>query len=56
MPNNPGTEVHAVITWQPSKQFALEAGYCRFFAGDYLGDTGASDDANFGYVQTTLSF
>jgi hypothetical protein len=54
--NFAGTEVDAVITWQPSKQFALEAGYCRFFAGDYLGDTGASDDANFGYVQTTLSF
>ena len=54
--NFAGTELDAVITWQPSKHFALEAGYCRFFGGDYLADTGASDDANFGYVQTTISF
>jgi hypothetical protein len=51
-----GTEIDAVVAWQANKHVALEVGYCRFFAGDYLADTGASDDANFGYVQTTISF
>ena len=50
-----GTELDFVVTWQATKHIALEAGYCRFFAGDYLADTGPSDDANFGYVQTTIS-
>jgi hypothetical protein len=51
-----GVELDMVVTWQATKHIALEAGYSRFFAGDYLADTGASDDANFGYIQTTLSF
>jgi len=54
--NFAGTELDAVVTWQANKHVALEIGYCRFFAGDYLADTGAGDDANFGYVQTTISF
>mgnify|MGYP000517595731 CR=1 FL=1 len=28
----------------------------HFFSGDYLSATGASDDANFAYVQTTFTF
>ena len=28
----------------------VETGYSHFFAGDYLSDTGAADDADFGYV------
>lgn len=51
-----GTELDFVVTWQANTHLAFEAGYCRFFAGDYLADTGASDDANFGYAQTTISF
>jgi hypothetical protein len=38
------------------KNFVLEAGYSHFFAGDYLADTGPSDDADFGYLQATISF
>ena len=51
-----GSEVDLIVTYQATKELAIEAGYCRFFAGSYLGDTGAQDDANFGYVQATLSF
>ncbi|MFN0126519.1 MAG: alginate export family protein [Verrucomicrobiales bacterium] len=54
--NFAGTELDFVVTWQAHKHVALEAGYSRFFAGNYLSDTGASDDANFGYVQTTITF
>jgi hypothetical protein len=31
-------------------------GYSHFFAGDYLRDTGADDDADFAYVMTTISY
>lgn len=54
--NFAGTEIDAVVTWQARKELAIEVGYCRFFAGSYLGDTGAQDDANFGYVQATITF
>lgn len=31
-------------------------GYSHFFAGQFLSDTGTSDDADYFYVQTTLNF
>ena len=36
------------------KELAVQAGYNHFFAGNYLADTGASDDADFAYVRATL--
>jgi len=54
--NFAGTELDVVVTWQARKELAFDIGYSRFFAGDYLGDTGAQDDANFGYVQATITF
>ena len=30
--------------------------YAHFFAGDYLKDTGAHDDADFGYIMATVNF
>jgi hypothetical protein len=51
-----GSELDLIVTWQARKELAIEAGYSHFFAGSYLGDTGAQDDANFGYVQATISF
>ena len=44
------------VTYKPIKQLALQAGYSHFFAGSYLKDTGANDDADFGYVQATIEF
>jgi len=51
-----GAETDLVITYQPVKFLTLVAGYSHFFAGDYLKATGPSDDADFGYVQSTVSF
>jgi hypothetical protein len=51
-----GSEIDLVVTYQPVKFLTLLAGYSHFFAGDYLRDTGPADDADFGYVQATLSF
>jgi hypothetical protein len=54
--NYAGSELDFVVSWKVRKEFTVEAGYCHFFAGDYLDDTGAGDDADFGYVQATLTF
>ena len=51
-----GSEVDVTAQWTVCKHFSVEAGYSHFFAGDYLKDTGAHDDANFGYLQATLTF
>jgi len=54
--NYAGSEADLTITWSVNKYLQLEAGYSHFFAGDYLADTGPSDDADFGYVQAKLTF
>ena len=51
-----GAEFDFIVTWKPCKQLAVQGGYGHFFAGDYLKDTGAHDDADFGYVQATIEF
>ena len=51
-----GAEIDLLVTYQPVKFLNLWAGYSHFFAGDYLKATGASDDADFGYVQATINF
>ena len=51
-----GSEFDFTLTYKPSKQLALQAGYSHFFADSYLKDTGAHDDADFGYVQATIEF
>ncbi len=51
-----GSEIDFTVTYKPMKQLALVAGYSHFFAGSYLKDTGANDDADFGYVQATIEF
>jgi hypothetical protein len=54
--NYAGSEVDFTVTWNVNKHFQVEGGYSHFFAGDYLADTGASDDADFGYVQAKFTF
>jgi hypothetical protein len=51
-----GSEIDLLVTYQPVKFLNIWAGYSHFFAGDYLSATGPSDDADFGYVQATISF
>ena len=54
--NYAGSEIDLTAQWTVNSHFTVEAGYSHFFAGGYLSDTGASDDADFGYVQATVSF
>lgn len=51
-----GQELDFVVSWSPARWLTVEAGYSHFFAGSYLRDTGADDDADFGYVMATVSF
>ena len=54
--NYAGSEADLTVTYAATKWLTVEAGYSHFFAGDYLADTGASDDADFGYVQAAIAF
>lgn len=54
--NYAGSEADVTAQWTVNKHLAVEAGYSHFFTGDYLADTGAHDDADFGYVQATITF
>ena len=54
--NYVGSEIDLTATYQPIKFLTLQAGYSHFFAGDYLSASGPSDDADFGYVQATVTF
>ena len=47
-------DLTAVYKWNP--HVSLQAGYSLFIAGDYLSDTGAGDNAHFGYVQVQFDF
>ena len=51
-----GYEADVTLTYTVSKNLSFEGGYSHFFAGDYLSDTGASDDADFVYLQTSITF
>ncbi|CAN5489995.1 hypothetical protein BH18VER1_BH18VER1_11310 [soil metagenome] len=51
-----GHEVDFTIGYEWRKNVKVQAGYSHFFAGDYLSDTGAADDADFGYLMTTISY
>ena len=54
--NYAGSEVDLVVTWNATKHLQFQGGYSHFFAGSYLQDTGAHDDANFSYLQATITF
>lgn len=54
--NFAGNEVDLTATYELNKNVKLQTGYSHFFAGDYLHDTGAHDDADFAYCMTTFSF
>ena len=51
-----GQEVDLLAKWQVNKHLDMLLGYSHFHAGAFVRDTGASDDANFVYWQTTVRF
>ena len=54
--NFAGQEVDLIGTYELTKNIKLQAGYSHFFAGQYLADTGAHSDADFGFLMTTFTF
>lgn len=51
-----GSEIDLIAKYALCEYADLEVGYSHFFAGSNLEDSGEEDDADFGYVQTTLKF
>lgn len=51
-----GSEIDLLAKYQATKFMGIWAGYSHFFAGDFLNQTGADDDADFVYAQTTFNF
>lgn len=51
-----GSELDFVLTWKAMQHLEVQAGYAHFFAGSYLKDTGANDNADFGFLAVTLTF
>ena len=54
--NYAGSELDFLLTWNATKNIQFQGGYAHYFAGAYLKDTGAHDDANFVYLQTQITF
>ena len=54
--NFAGHEIDFIVAVEPIPHVKISTGYSHFFAGQYLADTGASNDADFGYVMTTFNF
>jgi len=54
--NFAGHELDFIVAVEPIPHVKVSTGYSHFFAGQYLADTGPSDDADFGYVMTTFNF
>ncbi len=61
-PGSPGTskqvgsEVDFVANYKFNRHLDVEAGYCHFFAGDFIAQTGPDKDIDFFYVQTQFFF
>jgi len=55
-----GTELDLTLSYAPFRWLKLQGGYSHFFAGQYLADTqtatAGADDADFGYLQATITF
>lgn len=51
-----GTELDFMLNARLNQHLDLLAGYSHFFAGSYLDDTGAGDDADFAYLMLTLNY
>jgi hypothetical protein len=54
--NFAGHEVNLSFTYKATDWLTVHGGYAHFFAGDYLSDTGPSDDADFAFLQASLVF
>lgn len=54
--NQMGAELDFTVSAKLTKHLDLLVGYSHFFAGSYLHDSGAGDDARFAYTMITLNY
>ena len=51
-----GQEIDLTLQYTINRQASLTVGYSRFFAGDFLNETGTSEDTDFVYTQFEITF
>jgi hypothetical protein len=51
-----GQELDVVLTWLARPNADVQFGYGHFFAGDFIGNTGPGNDADFYFTQFNLRF
>ena len=51
-----GSELDLLLNWQIDRHAAAYFGYSHFFAGDFIEQTGPSDDIDFLYAAFTYTF
>jgi hypothetical protein len=51
-----GSETDLLLNWQIDRHWSAYAGYSHFFAGDFLQETGPSDDIDFFYAALQFTF
>ena len=54
--NEIGAELDLTASWVINRHVTFSAGYSMFFAGDFIEDTGASEDISFFYTQLQVTF
>ena len=51
-----GSEIDLLLNWQIDRHLSSYLGYSHFFAGDFIEQTGPSDDIDFFYAALTYTF
>ena len=51
-----GSEIDITLKHSLNKKWVLVGGYSHFFAGGYTEDTGTSNDADYFFLMTKISF
>jgi len=51
-----GSEVDLLLNWQIDRHMNFYVGYSHFFAGEFIEDTGPSEDIDFAYTAFTYTF
>ena len=54
--DNVGQEIDLTLLYKLNKRWAFLGGYSHFFAGDFIEDTGPSEDIDFFYAQAKFTF
>jgi hypothetical protein len=51
-----GGEVDAQLSWQINRYLGAYAGFCHFFHGEFIAETGSHKDIDFAYSAVTFTF